>query len=224
VVRYSREDETVEWRGEASPGRVRVRGPGGRTLDLSHELVGAHQPWNVLAAVAALAELGLSDRELEKGVASFRGVKRRAELRGEAAGVRVYDDFAHHPTAIRGTLEGFRERYPDHRLWAVVEPRSNTMRRRVFQGALAESFGAADRVCLREVPNPEKVAAAERLDVGLLAAELRGRGIQAQALSDAASIVAHLLPELRAGDVVAVLSNGGFEGIHERLLEALKKR
>ncbi len=229
VVRYSRRESCdgegpVEWRGQVSPGRVRARGPGGRALDLSHELVGAHQPWNLLAAAAALGELGLSDAEIEGAVATFRGVKRRAELRGEAAGVRVYDDFAHHPTAIRGTLEGFRERYPGRRLWAVAEPRSNTMRRRVFQEALADAFGAADRVCLREVPDPEKVPEAERLDVGRLAVALTARGVPAQDFPDAGAIIAHLVPRLAPGDIVAVLSNGSFENLHDRLLEALAGR
>lgn len=226
VVRYSRRDPAVEWHGDAPSGggRLKVRGPGGRSLELAHDLVGTHQPSNLLAAAAALAELGLSDREVEKAVASFRGVKRRAELRGEVAGVRVYDDFAHHPTAIRGILEGFRERYPQARLWAVAEPRSNTMRRRVFQQALAEAFGAADRVCLREVPDPAKVPEAERLDVGRLAAAITAGGVPAQAFPDAAAIVEHLAPLLAPGDVVAVLSNGGFEGIHDRLLHALARR
>jgi len=224
VVRYAREDPGAEWHGEGAAGQLRVRGPGGRVLEFSHGLIGVHQPWNLLAAVAALAELGLEDRELERAVGSFRGVKRRAELRGEVGGVLVYDDFAHHPTAIRGTLEGFRERYPDRRLWAVVEPRSNTMRRQVFQEALAAAFDAADRVCLREVPNPGKVATEERLDVGRLARELDGRGVQARAFPDAPAIVDYLLAHLRSGDVVAVLSNGGFEGLHDRLLEGLERR
>ncbi|MDW7711957.1 MAG: UDP-N-acetylmuramate:L-alanyl-gamma-D-glutamyl-meso-diaminopimelate ligase [Deferrisomatales bacterium] len=224
VVRYSRSDERVEWRGQASPGRVRVRGPGGRTVDLAHDLLGSHQTWNLLAATAALAELGLSDRELETAVAMFPGVRRRGELRGEAAGVRVYDDFAHHPTAIRGVLEGFRERYPGRRLWAVAEPRSNTMRRRVFQEALAGAFGAADRVCLREVPDPGKVPEGERLDVERLAAELSRSGVPARAFPSAGEIVGHLVCCLEPGDVVAVLSNGSFEGIHDRLLEALGSR
>jgi len=224
VVRYSRRDPGVEWCGEGGGGRLRVRGPGGRVLDLAHGLIGVHQPWNILAAVAALAELGLEDEELERAVASFRGVKRRAELRGEVDGVLVYDDFAHHPTAIQGTLEGFRERYPDRCLWAVVEPRSNTMRRSVFQQALAVVFDVADQVCLREVPNPGKVPEGERLDVDRLARELDSRGVPARAFADAAAIVAYLLENLRSGDVVAVLSNGGFEGLHDRLLEGLRRR
>jgi UDP-N-acetylmuramate: L-alanyl-gamma-D-glutamyl-meso-diaminopimelate ligase len=221
VVSYSARNPESDWYGEAAPGRVRVRGPESQRLELSHALVGAHQAWNLLAAAAALDAFGVAPEQVEQAVSSFRGVKRRAELRGVARGVRVYDDFAHHPTAIRGTLEGFRDRYPDRRIWAVVEPRSNTMRRRVFQDALVSSFDAADGVWLREVPNPEKVAETERLDVPRLARELSERGVPARQFPDAAAIVADLATHLADGDVVAVLSNGGFEGIHDRLLRAL---
>jgi len=221
VVSYSARDPESDWYGEAAPGRVRVRGPRGQRLELGHGLVGAHQTWNLLAAVAALDVFGVAPEQVEQAVSSFRGVKRRAELRGEAGGVRVYDDFAHHPTAIRGTLEGFRDRYPDRRIWAVVEPRSNTMRRRVFQDALVSSFDAADGVWFREVPNPEKVPEAERLDVERLALQISERGVPARAFPDAAAIVEDLAPRLAEGDVVAVLSNGGFEGIHDRILGAL---
>jgi UDP-N-acetylmuramate: L-alanyl-gamma-D-glutamyl-meso-diaminopimelate ligase len=200
---------------------IRARGRDGSILELEHELVGAHQGWNILAGCAALEFLGVSPAELRRAAASFRGVKRRAELRGEVAGIRVYDDFAHHPTAIRGTLEGFRELYPHRRIWAVLEPRSNTMRRRVFQTDLAASFDAADGVWLREVPNPEKVPAGERLDVGRLARDLVAKGIAARSFPDAGAILADLLPGLAEGDLVVVLSNGGFEGIHERILQGL---
>ncbi len=210
-----------DWRGAAGPGRVDVEGPGGEAVRLEHGLVGRHQAWNLLAATAALHRLGLDLGRIAEAVASFPGVARRAQLRGEAGGVRVYDDFAHHPTAIRGTLQGFRDLYPDRRIWAVVEPRSNTMRRRVFQQALAGAFGGADRVCVRRVPDPDKVPEAERLDVERLARDLTARGVPARAFPDAGAIVEHLARELEPGDVVVVLSNGGFEGIHDRLLGAL---
>ena len=213
-----------DWRGVAGPRRVDVEGPGGRAVRLEHDLVGRHQASNLLAATAALSHLGVDLGRIAEGVESFPGVERRAQLRGETRGVRVYDDFAHHPTAIRGTLQGFRDRYPDRRIWAVVEPRSNTMRRRVFQGALAEAFDAADRVCVRRVPDPDKVPEAERLDVERLARELTARGVPARVFDDARAIVEHLARELEPGDVVVVLSNGGFEGIHGRLLQALEAR
>jgi UDP-N-acetylmuramate: L-alanyl-gamma-D-glutamyl-meso-diaminopimelate ligase len=223
VVSYSVHDSGADWYAQVAAGQVSARGPGGVAVELSHQLVGAHQAWNVLAASAALHTVGLTVGELERVVASFPGVKRRAELRGKVGGISVYDDFAHHPTAIRGTLEGFRERYRENRIWAVVEPRSNTMRRRVFQETLIAAFDAADAVLLREAPNPEKVPADQRLDVDQLARDVTGRNVRAEVFPDAAAIVVDLLPRLAAGDVVVVLSNGGFEGIHERILDGLAK-
>jgi UDP-N-acetylmuramate: L-alanyl-gamma-D-glutamyl-meso-diaminopimelate ligase len=224
VVTYSVSDESADWFGAAQGDRLLVRGPAGSRLELRHHLVGRHQCWNLLAATAAAAWFGVDAAQLEAAAASFRGVKRRAELRGEAWRVPVYDDFAHHPTAIRSTLEGFRDRFPERRIWALVEPRSNTMRRRIFQAALSDAFGAADEVCLRAVPNPEKVTGAGMLDVERLAADLRERGTSACVLPDAAAIAAHVLAGLRPGDVIVVMSNGGFEGIHDRLLQELASR
>jgi UDP-N-acetylmuramate: L-alanyl-gamma-D-glutamyl-meso-diaminopimelate ligase len=221
VVTYSVREPGAEWYGEAEPGALHVRGPQGLALSLEHGLVGSHQAWNLLAALAATAAYGLDVGQLAQGVETFPGVRRRGELRGEAGGVAVYDDFAHHPTAIRGTLAGFRERFPGRRVWAVLEPRSNTMRRGRFQGELAGAFAAADRVCLRAVPDPDKTPADDRLDVTALAGAVTAAGVPAQAFPDAAAIIAHLVPRARSGDVVVVLSNGGFEGIHEGLLAAL---
>jgi UDP-N-acetylmuramate: L-alanyl-gamma-D-glutamyl-meso-diaminopimelate ligase len=221
VVTYAVGDPSADWRGRVSTGRLSVRGPAGRQLELTHGLVGRHQAWNLLAAVAVADRFGLADGVIASSIGSFPGVKRRAELRGEAWGVRVYDDFAHHPTAIAGTLEGFRDRYPHQKIWALVEPRSNTMRRRVFQDALATAFGAADQVCLRDVPQADKIPEAERLDVALLAAEVASRGVSAAVFPDAAAIVDFVIPRVAPGDVVVVLSNGGFEGIHDLLLAAL---
>ncbi len=225
VVTYSAGGNPADWTARPGPaGTVEVEGPGGAAMRLEHSLVGSHQPWNLLAAAASLAFAGVSPEVFCRAVSTFPGVRRRAELRGEARGVSVYDDFAHHPTAIRTTLEGFRDRFPDRRIWAVVEPRSNTMRRRVFQEALVGCFHAADRVCLRSVPNPDKVPPDERLDVDRLARDLRRRGIEARWFSDASGIVAHVAERAEPGDVVVVLSNGGFEHIHDRLLAALEER
>ncbi len=221
VITFGVRARTADWVGEPGPDRVAVRGPAGDVGEVRHPLVGRHQAWNVLAAAAALDAVGLPPEAFAAATRVFGGVRRRAELRGEARGVAVYDDFAHHPTAIRGTLEGFRDRFPGRRLWAVAEPRSNTMRRRVFQDALAGAFDAADRVCVRQVPAPHKVPPAERLDVDRLVRDLAGRGVAADAFPDAAAIVARVAAEARPGDVVVVLSNGGFEGIHDRLLAAL---
>ncbi|GAB4269945.1 MAG: UDP-N-acetylmuramate:L-alanyl-gamma-D-glutamyl-me so-diaminopimelate ligase [Deferrisomatales bacterium] len=224
VITYSVDHREAHWWGAPQAGRLAVRDPRGREFAVTHTLVGRHQGWNLLACLAAAEVVGVPASVASRALEGFPGVKRRGELRGEAGGVRVYDDFAHHPTAIRSTLEGFRERYPDRRIWAVVEPRSNTMRRAVFQAALVDAFDAADRVCLRRVPNPEKVPPGQRLDVERLAAEISRRGPPARAFSDAGAIVVHLASGLAPGDVVVVLSNGGFEGIHERLLDALRRR
>ena len=221
VRTYSLKGAPADWTGAWKAGRVSVQGPGGVAFSADTDLVGPHQGWNLVAAAAVLSHLGLDPGEIAGGISSFPGVRRRAEFVGEAGGVRVYDDFAHHPTAVRGTLEGFRERFPDARIWAVLEPRSNTMRRAVFQEALAAAFGAADRVCIRHPVDPEKAPPEDRLDVERLARDVSARGTPAAAFPDAGAIVAHLAGELRPGDVVVVMSNGGFEGIHGRLLEAL---
>jgi UDP-N-acetylmuramate: L-alanyl-gamma-D-glutamyl-meso-diaminopimelate ligase len=137
------------------------------------------------------------------------------------AGVTIIDDFAHHPTAIRETLRALRTAYPGRRLWAVLEPRSNTLRRNVFADALVESLGLADRVILAAIFNPEHIPARERLHPERVAKELEARGVPAAVYADADAIVAALVPQVAAGDVVAILSNGGFGGIYEKLPAAL---
>jgi UDP-N-acetylmuramate: L-alanyl-gamma-D-glutamyl-meso-diaminopimelate ligase len=153
-------------------------------------------------------------------------VKRRLEVRAEVGGVTIIDDFAHHPTAIRETLRALRTAYPQtgsngHRLWAVLEPRSNTLRRNVFEAALVESLALADRVVLAAVFQSEAIPASERLHPENVVAALRARGVEAAMHADADAIVAAIAPELRAGDVVAILSNGGFGGIYEKLPQSL---
>jgi len=221
VETYSLTGREADWRGSAAPGFIDVEGPGGYRARLHHNLVGRHQGWNVLAAVAACRRFGVGPEEAARAVASFRGVKRRAEKVGEARGVAVYDDFAHHPTAIRGTLEGFRDRFPESRIWALLEPRSNTMRRNVFQAELAGVFDVADKVAIRAVPDPEKAPPGTLLDVEAVAGALRTGGREARAFPDAGAIVEWVAAGAEAGDVVVVLSNGGFEGIHGRLVAAL---
>jgi UDP-N-acetylmuramate: L-alanyl-gamma-D-glutamyl-meso-diaminopimelate ligase len=136
-------------------------------------------------------------------------------------GVTIIDDFAHHPTAIRETLRALRTAYAGRRLWAVLEPRSNTLRRNVFEEALVESLALADRSVLAAVFNAEKIPVGERLHPENVVAALRARGFESQVYADADAIVAAIVPELRAGDVVAILSNGGFGGIYEKLPRAI---
>ena len=179
---------------------------------------------NALAVVACAKHYGLSNRQIQSAFDTFLGVRRRLEVRGVADGVTVIDDFAHHPTAIRVTLEALRLKYPRQRLWAVFEPRSNTTRRRVFQNDLPAAFGAADCVLIAQVARLEQLPAEERLDPEKLVADLRAAGKQALHLPEVESIVAHLARETEGGDVVVILSNGGFGGIHEKLLDRLQRR
>jgi len=145
------------------------------------------------------------------------------EVRAEIRGIIVIEDFAHHPTAIRETLRALRARYPDGRLWAVLEPRSNTLRRNVFQHELVESLALADQVILADVYRAENIPEQERLHPADVVAELIQRGKPAQLLADADAIVTTIAPELRSGDVVALLSNGGFDGIYEKLPQRLRQ-
>jgi UDP-N-acetylmuramate: L-alanyl-gamma-D-glutamyl-meso-diaminopimelate ligase len=158
-----------------------------------------------------------------QALASFRSVKRRLEVRAELHGITVIDDFAHHPTAIRETLRALRTAYAGRRLWAVLEPRSNTLRRNVFEQALVESLALADRSVLAAVFQSEAIPVAERLHPENVVAALRARGLESALYADADAIVAAIAPEMRAGDVVAILSNGGFGGIYQKLPQAIAK-
>ncbi len=179
---------------------------------------------NALAVAAATSEQGLSAAEIAAGLATFRGVRRRLEVRGEADGVTVLDDFAHHPTAIAETLRAVRSRFPGRRVWAVLDPRSWSLRRNVFQDRLAAAFDDADEVVIADVFGAEALPPSERLDPGRLARDLAARGRRARFLPGVDAIVACLALESRPDDVVACLSNGGFGGIHGKLLEALGAR
>jgi UDP-N-acetylmuramate: L-alanyl-gamma-D-glutamyl-meso-diaminopimelate ligase len=185
---------------------------------------GAHNVRNALAVVAAASAQRLCAEEIAAGLATYRGVRRRLELRGEPGEVRLFDDFAHHPTAIAETLGAVRGRHREARIWAVLEPRSWSMRRNVFQERLPAAFDCADDVIVAAVYAPESVPEPQRLDVVKLVADLRRRGRAARYLPDVDAIVSLLQREATSGDVVVVMSNGGFEGIHERLLAALCRR
>ena len=182
---------------------------------------GRHNALNAMAVIALLDRLGVARESIAAGLAAFAGVRRRQEVRGEVAGVIVIDDFAHHPTAVRETLNALRAAYPDRRLLAVFEPRTNSSRRRVFQEAYVPSFAAADQVLLRVPEGLEAIAEAERFSVERLAADLTARGQKAQAFPTTDLIIEQLIAESRPGDLVAILSNGGFDDIHRRLLQRL---
>ena len=188
-------------------------------------LVGEFNLLNCLAVIVAADAWGISKEQIQTALASFQNVKRRAEVRGEEQGVLVIDDFAHHPTAVRETLRALRARYRDRRLIAVFEPRSWSSRLSVFQDDYANAFMAADYVVIAAVFDSDKVTEKGRaLDTRALIDAISQQGKPAFALPDAGQIVTHLVPELRAGDVVAIMSNGGFGGIHERILSALQSK
>jgi UDP-N-acetylmuramate: L-alanyl-gamma-D-glutamyl-meso-diaminopimelate ligase len=206
--------------------RFALRAPSA-SLSALVPLYGAHNVENAVAAVAAVAELGVPVADAAAALAHFRGVRRRLEVRGEARGVTVLDDFAHHPTAVAATLEAVRARYPGRRVVAIFEPRTNTSRRVVFQQAYAESFHAADAVVIRIVPDTPIYSATgevtERFSADALAADLERRGVPAVALPDVDAIVAHVAAHARRGDVAVVMSNGDFGGVWEKLLAALAR-
>jgi len=176
---------------------------------------------NALAVIGVARHCGVGDKQIQSAFSSFKGIKRRMQVRGEAGGITVVDDFAHHPTAIAETLKALRARYPGRRLWAVFEPRSNTTRRAVFQQPLVAAFRSADFVVVAQVARLEQIPPAERLDPEQLMVDLRADGKSAEYLPDVESIVGYISTQAQEGDVIAVLSNGGFGGIHERLLTAL---
>ncbi len=190
---------------------------------LRMQLAGDHNAMNVLAAVALAAHHGIAWEEIRRAIETFRGVRRRMEISGEEGGVVVVDDFAHHPTAIRETLRAARARFPGRRLWALVEPRSNTLRRNVFEAELIEALAGADCVVMAEVYRGEKIAERERLNPEKVLEGLRQRGIAAEPGGTADKIVESLLTQLHSGDAVIVMSNGGFGGIHAKLLQALAR-
>ncbi len=209
---------------EAGGVAWRLTRGGERFADLTLPMAGEHNAMNATAAAALAAGQGVPAAAIVQALATFKSVKRRLEVRAQVNGVTIIDDFAHHPTAIRETLRALRHAYAGRRLWAVLEPRSNTLRRNVFEEALVESLALADEVVLAGVFKSENIPAAERMHPELVAARLRERGVPAQTLADAAAIVQSMAPRLEPGDVVAVLSNGGFGNIYQLLPRALEER
>jgi UDP-N-acetylmuramate: L-alanyl-gamma-D-glutamyl-meso-diaminopimelate ligase len=184
-------------------------------------MAGEHNALNATAAAALAAGQGVSAEAIVEALRTFRSVKRRLEVKAVAEGVTIIDDFAHHPTAIRETLRALRESHPGQRLVAVLEPRSNTLRRNIFEDALVESLAFADQVVMAGVFKSENIPVAERLVPEHVVCALKERGIPAAVYQDADAIVAALAPEVKNGDVVAILSNGGFGGIYQKLPRAI---
>ncbi|MGI4852483.1 MAG: UDP-N-acetylmuramate:L-alanyl-gamma-D-glutamyl-meso-diaminopimelate ligase [Janthinobacterium lividum] len=192
--------------------------------DLELPMAGEHNALNATAAAALAAGQGIAASAIAEALRTFRSVKRRLEVRAEVGGITVIDDFAHHPTAIRETLRALRGSYAGRRLVAVLEPRSNTLRRNVFEAELLDSLRFADEVLLADVYQSANIPTGERLNPNRVVAALNAAGVAAQLLPDADAITTALAASLRSGDVVAILSNGGFGDIYRKLPAALEAR
>lgn len=211
--------ETIE--GET---RFRIVHRGDECASVCLPMVGRFNVLNALAAAAVAFNQGIERDAIEQALATFRSVRRRMEVRGEVAGITIVDDFAHHPTAIRESVLAARLRWPGRRLWAVIEPRSNTMRRKVFESVLPTALAGADGVVIGPVNRPHLLSAAERLSPESVVTSLRAAGRLAFAFASVREVAECLLAELRTGDVVLVMSNGDFDGLCSLLFENLVSR
>jgi UDP-N-acetylmuramate: L-alanyl-gamma-D-glutamyl-meso-diaminopimelate ligase len=204
--------------------RFTIVEPGGAPVDVAMGMTGLHNVENATGVFAAARHLGLDAATIVQGLGSFLGVKRRQEPRGYVGGVLVIDDFAHHPTAVRETVAALRERYPDRRLWAVFEPRSNTSRRNIHQAEYASAFSGANIVVIRFPEPHDKVPPDQQLDVRAVVDAIGGHGVEAYALDTVEEIVALVAREAMPNDVLLVMSNGAFGGLIPEVLAALERR
>ncbi len=186
-------------------------------------LPGTFNVQNALGAIIVARDLGIPDEVIRRALSTFKSVKRRLEIRGEVNGIVVYDDFAHHPTAVQETLRAVRERHPHARVWAVFEPRSQTCRRKIFEPAFIQSFDPADVILIARVYGASHLAPAETLSPDRVAEGIRARGKRAFTFASTAEIVSFVASEARPGDHVVIMSNGGFDNIHVKLLERLRR-
>ena len=228
VERYGFKPESA-WRlgnltHQGSQSSWKIFRSGEEWLEVTLPMPGEHNALNATAAAALAAGQGIDSATIAEALATFRSVKRRLEVRAIAGGVTIVDDFAHHPTAIRETLKALRAAYPGQKLWAVLEPRSNTLRRNVFERELVESLALADGVVVAGVFKQESIPEPERMHPQKVVAALAHAGHDATFYATADAIVEGLTPRLKSGDVVAILSNGGFDGIYEKLPRKLEQR
>lgn len=183
--------------------------------------LGRHNALNAMAAMVIAQGRGISAETIARALAAFRSVKRRMDVKGEVGGVLVVDDFAHHPTAVKATIEAARGRWPGRRLWAILEPRSNSMRRRVFQEALPKALALGDRVILGGVFRAQQLGGENRLDPESVAESVRALGKDAHVFPSSEAIAEHLAAEAKTGDLLLIMSNGSFDGLCEKLLKKL---
>lgn len=212
----------IEWRDSMTHFRVAHRGR--EVARIRMPLAGRHNVMNALACVALAFGRGVDREAIEEAFAEFQSVRRRMEIKGDVNGILIVEDFAHHPTAIRMTIEAARSQWPRRRLWAAFEPRSNTMRRRIFAEALAESLALADGVLLGPVNRAQLLSDEERFDPQQAVAAIRATGKTAEAFASAADINEYLSGKLQPGDVVLVMSNGSFDGLSSLLTQTSQKR
>jgi UDP-N-acetylmuramate: L-alanyl-gamma-D-glutamyl-meso-diaminopimelate ligase len=207
---------------ETEPGKTRAlfKGPG-TCFPVETPQPGRHNLLNALACTAAARRLGIADEAIQKGLATFSGVKRRQEIRGRVRGITVMDDFAHHPSAVRETVAAVRPFYPDGRVVAVFEPRTNTSMRRFFQDLYPGAFVQADLVCICDPCVKKDIPEAERFSTRQLVSDIKENGVAARHFKTSDQVLQFLVPELKENDLVLIMSNGGFDNLHARLLEQL---
>jgi UDP-N-acetylmuramate: L-alanyl-gamma-D-glutamyl-meso-diaminopimelate ligase len=201
--------------------RFRVAHQGKIFGEFAMAATGRHNVLNAMAALVVAQGRGISPEQIAEALSTFRSVKRRMDVKGEIGGVLVVDDFAHHPTAVKATIEAARGRWPGRRLWAILEPRSNSMRRKVFQEALPKALALGDRIILGGVFRAQQLGGENRLDPETVAGGVRALGKDARVLAGADAITEHVAREARAGDVLLIMSNGSFDGLCEKLLKKL---
>ena len=212
----------IVWHDSATEFRVAYRGK--EVTRLRIPVAGRHNVLDALAATALAYGRGIECDAIADALATFQSVRRRMEIKGEVGGVLVVEDFAHHPTAIRLTLEAARTRWPGRKIWVAVEPRSNTMRRKIFQDALPDALALADAVLFGPVSRAQLLEEGERLSPDDIARSIHARGREAKAFGSAVEIAGHIATNANSGDVVLVMSNGSFDGLTSKLLERLNAR
>ena len=214
----------ADYHSAGSGASFTILADGSETVTIDSPLAGRHNALNAAAAFAAAHGLGVSPGSIRDAIMSYQGVKRRQEVRGVVDDIVVIDDFAHHPIEVRETIAALKERYAGRRLWAVWEPRTNSSRRSFFQNDYPGAFLKADRVIVAGVYHPEQIEPECRFSPEKLVADLRGRGINARVIENVDDILRTIEAELTAGDVLLIMSNGSFGGIHGRIIEALRAR